>query len=86
MVLFLFCHGTTAFLLNIESDTPGLLRNDSTPPPCHVMRCFSNGISLQSLSFFIIHPDLSFGGFALKIEFVVFVYELINYLFMKLFF
>ena len=38
------------------------------------------------LSFFIIHKDLSFGGFALKIEFVVFVYELINYLFMKLFF
>ena len=38
------------------------------------------------LSFFIIHQDLSFGGFALKIEFVVFVYELINYLFMKLLF
>ena len=38
------------------------------------------------LSFFIIHQDLSFGGFALKIEFIVFVYELINYLFMKLFF
>ena len=38
------------------------------------------------LSFFIIHQDLSFGGFALKIEFVVFVYELFNYLFMKLFF
>ena len=37
------------------------------------------------LSFFITHQDLSFGGFALKIEFVVFVYELINYLFMKLF-
>ena len=37
-------------------------------------------------SIFIIHQDLSFGGFALKIEFVVFVYELINYLFMKLFF
>ena len=33
------------------------------------------------LSFFIIHQDLSFGGFALKIEFVVFVYELINCLF-----
>ena len=33
----------------------------------------------------IIHQDLSFGGFALKIELVVFVYELINYLFMKLF-
>ena len=38
------------------------------------------------LSFFIIHQDLSFGGFALKIEFVVFVYELINDLFMKLLF
>ena len=38
------------------------------------------------LSFFIIHQDLSFGGFALKIEFVIFVYELINYLFMKYFF
>ena len=38
------------------------------------------------LSFFIIQQDLSFGSFALKIEFVVFVYELINYLFMKLFF
>ena len=37
------------------------------------------------LSLFIIHQDLSFGGFALKIEFVVFVYKLINYLFMKLF-
>ena len=34
------------------------------------------------LSIFIIHQDLSFGGIALKIEFVVFVYELI----MKLFF
>ena len=31
------------------------------------------------LSFFIIHQDLSFGGFALKIEFVVFVYELFIY-------
>ena len=31
------------------------------------------------LSFFIIHQDLPFGGFALKIEFVVFVYELFNY-------
>ena len=38
------------------------------------------------LSLFIIHQDLSFGGFALKIELVVFVYELINYPFMKLFF
>ena len=42
-----------------------------------------NSILLQSS---IIHQDLSFGGFALKIEFVVFVYELINYLLMKLFF
>ena len=32
------------------------------------------------LPIFIIHQDLSFGGIALKIEFVVFVYELINYL------
>ena len=31
------------------------------------------------LSIFIIHQDLSFGGIALKIKFVVFVYELINY-------
>ena len=31
------------------------------------------------LSFFITHQDLSFGGFALKIEFVVFVYELFIY-------
>ena len=31
------------------------------------------------LSIFIIHQDLSFGGIALKIEFVVFVCELINY-------
>ena len=31
------------------------------------------------LSIFIIHQDLCFGGIALKIEFVVFVYELINY-------
>ena len=38
------------------------------------------------LSFFIIHQDLSFGGFALKIEFIVFVYGIINYLFMKLLF
>ena len=28
---------------------------------------------------FIVHQDLSFGGIALKIEFVVSVYELINY-------
>ena len=28
---------------------------------------------------FIIHQDLSFGGFALKIELVVFVYELFIY-------
>ena len=33
----------------------------------------------QLLSIFIIHQDLSFDGIALKIEFVVFVYELINY-------
>ena len=33
---------------------------------------------IQFLSFFIIHQDLYFGGFALKIEFVVFVYELIK--------
>ena len=32
------------------------------------------------LSFFITHQDLSFGGFALEIELVVFVYELFNYL------
>ena len=38
-------------------------------------RIFSNKL----LSIFIIHQDLSFGGFPLKIEFVVFVYELINY-------
>ena len=31
------------------------------------------------LSIFIIHQDPSFGGIALKIDFVVFVYELINY-------
>ena len=31
------------------------------------------------LSIFIIHQDLSFGSIALKIEFVVFMYELINY-------
>ena len=31
------------------------------------------------LSVFIIHQDLSFSGIALKIEFVAFVYELINY-------
>ena len=37
------------------------------------------------LSLFIIHQGLSFGGFALKIEFVLFVYELINYLFMNFF-
>ena len=33
----------------------------------------------KHLSIFIIHQDLFFGGIALKIEFVVFVYELINY-------
>ena len=31
------------------------------------------------LSFFITHQDLSLGGFALKIEFVLFVYELFIY-------
>ena len=31
------------------------------------------------LPIFIIHQDLSFGGITLNIEFVVFVYELINY-------
>ena len=31
------------------------------------------------LSFFIIHQDLSFGGFTMKIEFVVFMYELFIY-------
>ena len=31
------------------------------------------------LSVFIIHQDLYFGGIGLKIESVVFVYELINY-------
>ena len=31
------------------------------------------------LSIFIIPQDLSFGGIALKIKFVDFVYELINY-------
>ena len=36
------------------------------------------------LSIFITHQGLTFGGIALKIEFVVFVYELINN--MKLFF
>ena len=34
---------------------------------------------LQALAAFILHQDLSFGGIALKIEFIVFVYELINY-------
>ena len=38
------------------------------------------------ISVFIIHQDLSFGGIALKIESEFFVDELINYLFMKLFF
>ena len=39
-------------------------------------------VCYKLLSIFIIHDDLSFGGIALKVEFVVFVYELI----MKLFF
>ena len=34
-------------------------------------------------SIFIIYLDLSFGGIALKIKFVVFVYELINYFIIK---
>ena len=38
-------------------------------------RCFATNF----LSIFIIHQDLCFGGIVLKIEFVVFVYELINY-------
>ena len=37
-------------------------------------------------SLFIVYQGLSFGGFALKVGLVVFVYELIMYLFMKLFF
>ena len=36
------------------------------------------------LSIFIIHQYLSFGGIGLKIEFAVFVYELINYKFFLL--
>ena len=37
------------------------------------------GVLLQTLSIFIINQDLYFGGIAMKIEFVIFVYELINY-------
>ena len=37
------------------------------------------GILLRSVIFFITHQDFSFGGFAFKIEFVVFVYELFIY-------
>ena len=37
------------------------------------------------LTFFIIHQDLSFSGFAFMVEFVGVLYELINYLFMELF-
>ena len=37
------------------------------------------GILLQCFIIFIIHQDLSFGGIALKIKFVVFVYELFIY-------
>ena len=40
----------------------------------------------KAFSVFIIYQGLSFGGFSLKIELVAFVYELANYLFMKLFF
>ena len=32
------------------------------------------------LSFFIIHENLSFGGFTMKTEFVVFMYELFMFL------
>ena len=39
-------------------------------------------LATKFLSIFIIHQDLSFGGFALKIELVAFVHEL--YLFMIL--
>ena len=37
------------------------------------------GFCYKLLSIFLIHQDLSYGGITLKIEFVVFVYELINY-------
>ena len=37
------------------------------------------GICYKVFAVFIIHQDLSFGSFALKIEFVVFVYELFIY-------
>ena len=37
------------------------------------------GILLHVLSFFIIHQDLPFRGFALKIESAIFVYELFIY-------
>ena len=37
------------------------------------------GYFVTVLSFFLTHQDLSFGGFALKIEFVAFVYELFIY-------
>ena len=42
---------------------------------CHNKKVFCYNL----LSIFIIYPDQSFGGIALKIDFVVFVYELINY-------
>ena len=35
--------------------------------------------NFYQFSLFMNHEDLSFGGITLKIEFVVFVYELINY-------
>ena len=41
--------------------------------------CNEKVFCYKLLSIFIIHEDLSFGGIALKIEFVSFVYELINY-------
>ena len=39
----------------------------------------TKSVLLQAFIIFIIHQDLSFGVTALKIEFAVFVYELINY-------
>ena len=45
----------------------------------------TKGYFVTKLLVFIIYQGISFGGFALKIEFVVFVYELIIYLRKKLF-
>ena len=39
------------------------------------------GTIIRSFIISIIHQDLSSGGITLKIELVVFVYELINYIF-----